>query len=488
MIDLLTKIHNKLTLEFKISYRARHKVKINDFTLNTWIFVPNSLGINSQTYRRDDFYKDVRTNLRLITPVFLLREIVADNAVPLKNLENAMRQMASSPTRTNEVEYEYQIKMFSAIFKSAIRDQSLYIINHKIFSEKVLLFENFIADVRDILTKYRSLANIIQTPTVTNKQYDYYNFGDEFLSNVTEKTLYRLLLKIDKLPDSAPEKNIRMPIAHLLQQEAAYRVTKGFPSVSTSNDKKHSNLIFRFGALKKYIESDLFLNANKKREGVLVEQVYYSIAAGLSMIFATGIAFSFQKTYGNFTMPLFVALVVSYMLKDRIKELMRYYFAYKMGGKYFDNKTTLSLKENQIGWSKEGFDFIPEKNIPKEVLKTRNRIPLVEADNRYAKETIILYRKSVQIDREILDQNSSYDIAGIVEILRLNMTSFMKNADNPEFPVYALEKDFSLKKIIGEKNYYLNFVFHFKYETVEKYKRFRVTFNRDKVVAIEEIK
>ena len=68
------------------------------------------------------------------------------------------------------------------------------------------------------------------------------------------------------------------------------------------------------------------------------------------------------------------------------------------------------------------------------------------------------------------------------------MTSFMKNADNPEFPVYALEEDFSLKKIVGEKNYYLNFVFHFKYEAVEKYKRFRVTFNRDKVVAIEEVK
>ena len=37
------------------------------------------------------------------------------------------------------------------------------------------------------------------------------------------------------------------------------------------------------------------------------------------MIFATGIAFAFQQKYGNFTIPLFVALVISYMLKDRIK-------------------------------------------------------------------------------------------------------------------------------------------------------------------------
>ena len=106
-----------------------------------------------------------------------------------------------------------------------------------------------------------------------------------------------------------------------------------------------------------------FLNAKKKREGIIAEQVYFSVAAGISMIFATAIAFSFQQRYGNFTMPFFVALVVSYMLKDRIKELFRYYFAHKHRSKYFDNKTTFGIGHNQIGWSREGFDFISQSNI-----------------------------------------------------------------------------------------------------------------------------
>jgi hypothetical protein len=42
-------------------------------------------------------------------------------------------------------------------------------------------------------------------------------------------------------------------------------------------------------------------------------------------------------------MPFFVALVVSYMLKDRIKELGRYYFAHKLGKNYYDHKTKLPL-------------------------------------------------------------------------------------------------------------------------------------------------
>ena len=103
------------------------------------------------------------------------------------------------------------------------------------------------------------------------------------------------------------------------------------------------------GCWKNMRRSDLFLKASKKKDGVLVEQIYYSIAAGLSMIFATVVAFSFQKKYGNFTMPLFVALVVSHMLKDRIKELMRFYFAHRLGKNYFDRKTTISMNERE--WS-----------------------------------------------------------------------------------------------------------------------------------------
>lgn len=33
-----------------------------------------------------------------------------------------------------------------------------------------------------------------------------------------------------------------------------------------------------------------------------------------------------------------IVLVISYMLKDRIKDLLRYYFAHKLGNKYYDKK------------------------------------------------------------------------------------------------------------------------------------------------------
>ena len=81
------------------------------------------------------------------------------------------------------------------------------------------------------------------------------------------------------------------------------------------------------------------------------------------MVFATVVAFAFQRRFGNFSGPLFVALVVSYMLKARIKELARYYFAHRLGRKYLDNTADINIKEQPIGWLKEGMDFISDGKV-----------------------------------------------------------------------------------------------------------------------------
>jgi len=131
MIDIKVRIHDRFSIEFKVGFVVRRKLKDNDFAINTWIFIPNSLDLNPVTYTKPQFYRDVKSNVRLITPKFLLREIVSGNALPLHNLEKAMTALANDPTRTNVGEYEYQIKMFSAIVKSAQRDEIAHIISNK---------------------------------------------------------------------------------------------------------------------------------------------------------------------------------------------------------------------------------------------------------------------------------------------------------------------------------------------------------------------
>ena len=184
-------------------------------------------------------------------------------------------------------------------------------------------------------------------------------------------------------------------------------------------------------------------------------------------------------------MPFFVALVVSYVLKDRIKELSRHYFASKLGRRYFDHKTKMSLNNNDIGWSKEAMDFISESKVPAEVLRFRNRSAILEADNRNDDEKIILYRKLIRINRINLDKVSDYYSSGINDIIRFNVSGFMNKMDNPEVPLYHLDEKNSFSIINGEKIYFMNLVIQFKNEDQIFYRRYRLVVNREGIKYVE---
>lgn len=487
MIEITAKVHDKFSIEFKVGFIVRRKLKVNHFAINTWIFVPNSLDINPLTYSKNQFYRDVKSNIRLITPIFLLREISAGSAIPFHNLEKAFQTIASEPTRTNIREYEYQIKMFTAIFKSAIRNEVIHLLNNTIEDDVEYLVNAYLESINDITAKYRDLRRMINVPTISPEILDYYFFGDEFISDSVEQSSCRIVRFLEIRNKKKYSKAIEA-LAGFWRKETMYKREKGYIIVDKNSPTRNREFVFRRGILKKYIESDLFLQARKKKDGILIEQIYYSIAAGLSMIFATAIAFSVQMKYGNFTMPLFVALVVSYMLKDRIKELMRFYFAHQLGSRYFDHKTTICIKDTPIGWSKEAMDFITDDKVPREVMDIRSRSPLLEAENRTMDEKILLYRKLVHIDREEIGKNSDYLIAGINDIMRLHLTRFMQKMDNPGESLYLLDENNAASIIQGEKVYYLNIVMQLQFDNQVDYKRFRVILTQSGITQLEELK
>lgn len=486
MIDIMTKIHDKFSIEFKVGFVTRRRQRMNDFSVYMWIFVPNSLDINPSTYPKSKFYRDVKSNVRLITPKFLLREIVDGAAVPLRHIEAAFSAMASSPTRTAVAEYEYQIKMFVAIFKSALRNEMNHICRNELPGDIDYLCRAYANNVTRILGEYRRLKNIINVPGVPQEVLNYYRFGDEFICDIVDQHTLKLVRRLAGSPHEDYAELIAL-LSKLIREVEGYRTLMGYGTLKADAPHHNRDLVFRHGVLKKYIESDLFLKVPKKRDGVVVEQLYYSIAAGLSMIFATVVSFSFQQKFGNFTMPLFIALVISYMLKDRIKELMRFYFAHRIGSKYFDNKATISIKELPIGWMKEGMDFLSERKVPREVMNLRSRSPLLQAENRISDEKIILYRKSVHIDRDKLERNSIYPTDGINDIIRLHVNSFIQKMDNPQVPLYMLDEQDRLKSVECDKVYFLNIVLQYQYDDKIEYKRFRIAVSRSGIDSIDEM-
>ena len=482
MIIIQAKKHDNFSVEFKFGFNCTDDGIRDDFSVNAWIFVPNSLDINSENYGKKQFYRDVKSNVRLITPVYLLRDIAQDQSQPLTLLRNALERVAQDPVQALDA-YEYHLKMFAAIFKSALRDQVRHMQEAGSLDKAVYLVEDYVENAGLVLRKFRALYRIIDVPTVPEKTRRLFSLCDEFMSHVVEMRTIRMISAVDAYPESETRSYIRERFTQFLAGEYAYKKSKGYDVMN--NDPKHDReLVYHRGMLKKFIESELYIRLDKKKDGVAIEQIYYSIAAGAAMIFATAAAWITQVKYGNITWPLFLVLVVSYMLKDRIKDLLRYYFAHKLGNKYYDNKASVTIGKNWIGQIREGFDFISRSRTPDHVRKLRDDAAAVEDESRIFEEKVLLYRKRISIDDEALSRNDDYPMRGINEILRLHLHRFTHKMDNPVVPIDSMNEDGSITSRNVEKIYYIHIVFQLQHDGDAKYHHFCISMTRDGVLDI----
>lgn len=492
MISIQAKKHDDFAVEFKFGFDCAKEGIRDDFSVNAWMFVPSSLDINPEVYGKKQFYRDIKSNVRLITPSYSLSEIAADDSLPLTLLRCAMAKVAGSAQESDVAAYEYHLKMFAAIFKSALRDSATSLKNAVSIPEADNpesadhLVEDYLGNSAIILSKYRSLYAIIDVPSVSDQIRNYFRLCDEFITHTVEIQTIRIVRSMDSAAKTPQQEAVRQRFAQMVMDQREYKKQKGYGVLN--GDVTHDRrLVHHRGMLKKLIESDLYINLRKRKDGVAVEQLMYSIAAGVAMIFATGVAWFTQVKYGNITWPLFVVLVVSYMLKDRIKELMRYYFAHKLGDKYFDKKADISIGKTRVGVLKEGFDFISWDRTPQTVKEMRENASSIADETRVFEEKILLYRKNITIDDLALQSNADYPMRGINEIMRLHLTRFSHKMDNPIVPIDTFDENGNVITIQVQKSYYINIVFQLQHNCKVDYHHFRITMTRDGVLHVVEL-
>ena len=484
MIDLQTKIHDKFTLEFKVGFitkKNQNILKVNDFVMNTWIFVPNSLDINKSKYSKENFYRDIKSGVRLITPSYKLHDLANDDTLlPWQLIETNTKVIQKHPENTDSL--LHAIKMYCAITKSATREAYNAIAkdNDSNIRPKTI---DFLNDIAKTLAKFRQLKDRIGSDLDPQIQQAF-RYGDEFLSNIMEQYGYRLR-EFVRLKHSAEYQQLEPIFKKTLIAEKEYKNAQNHLRIHRDSDDGNGRFVYHASLLKKFAESDLFLQANKSHNTFLIEQIFYSATAGIAMLFATVTSFFFQQKYGNFTFPFLVALVISYMFKDRIKDLLRMIFAKRLSSRIYDTKTVFRINKQKIGWTKDSFDFVEGDKVPQEVLAARQRTQLFDMVSGND-EKIILYRKKVQLHRDQLAKASPYPLNGINDNIRLNITEFLRKMDNPNIPLQASWEDTNYSIIIGKKVYYIHFVIQCSFEGQTEYKHIVLACNRDGILDVKE--
>ena len=498
-IQQAVKPHDKYQIEIKLDYELL-EAKETRYKISTYIFVPQNLGISRNSYTKADFYRDIQNYIRLKTPAFILRDFTENSTSPLAALERivSIENWANDPACKEQIINNF--KLLSAMLKSSIRDHFNLIKqriseatpNSKIHLIIHNLVEEFLTESQKITDKYRSFYAIFNLPNVEAEVFTAYKLTDESISLLAEESSVEMFQIVGAYLKKSDRVDFKQKLSERVKAETKHRRSHGYRSILKMGDE-NEEYTFRTSVLKKYASSVLYLSTAVRREGRELEQLLFAIAAGMSMVFATVVAFYFQYRYGNFTFPFFVALVVGYMFKDRIKELGRALFARYLQDNLYDRRIVIRTQDgnHKLGILKEKVAFVREKDIPKDAIRARNKDPFTELDNDGQGEDIICYSKEIVLYTQAFQDIFADvpEITGINDIIRYDIRVYLKKMAEPvQERIYV--QDGQLCSVQCHKVYHLNFVTRYMSlypKKVKLYKRIRLVLNREGIKRVEHV-
>jgi hypothetical protein len=433
--------HDLYQIEIKLDYELLDDNKTN-YRVYTYYFLPESLGISGDSYPKSEFYRDVQNYIRLKTPDLDLRAIAEQADSPLTAIHQIVKTDGWQHGATSKTQLVNNLKLLSDILKTSMREHFLLIYKrieeapdgaeiHRIIDN---LVELFLAGTETITSRYRVLFGEFNLPGVDPEIFNAYSLTDEYISLLIEEAAIEMYQIVDTYLKNGKWEQFKGQLSTQAEKEIKHRQAMGYGSVLKEGDDNET-YVFRASALKTYAASVLFLSTDIHREGRGTEQILYAAAAGLSMIFATVIAFYFQRVYGSLTTPFFAALVVGYMFKDRIKEFARDIFSTKLQERLYDRRTDIRSLDGKykLGVLREKVSFVQEKDIPKPVLKARNKSLLDDLAIAGDREVVIRHKKDVVLYADAFE-NVSVDmpsVTGLNDITRYDMRRFLKKMAAP---------------------------------------------------------
>ncbi|MCE7983572.1 MAG: hypothetical protein DYG89_20555 [Caldilinea sp. CFX5] len=490
-------IHDRYQVEIKVEYQLLPSQQTR-YTISTYFFIPQTLGINEVTYPPAEFYRRIQNYIRLRTPRFTPQALLDDPASPLCIIERIIQEWSFLGDGQQQRLID-QCKFLRAILRRtlnrSLRQQwQLLDLSAERVEEAAVMFRHHLATVETILDRYRQCGvQIKQGLTTGNIAVDLletYNLTDEALSLVVEENLLRAMTLATTHPHPLIRETTKAQIANYIRREVDYRRHRGYGSI-LQFEGDNEQYLHRISALKKYTSSVLYLGASVSREGATAEQLLFALAAGISMFFATVVAFYFQSRYGAFTFPVFIALVVGYMFKDRIKELGRLLSLRLLQSRYYDRRIEIhTLQDNQrLGRMREKMVFLKAAELPPRIVEERNQGVMSIIENGAQGEQILCYTRDVALHTKAFARiyPDGPPITGVADILRLDVRPFLHKMDDPIEQRLGLDGD-RLRTVKCAKVYYINVVSVYtvggtKEQIVSQ--RVRVTLNRKGLIRLQ---
>lgn len=456
-------------------------------TVDAYLFIPRSLGLNQNSYPGYLFYRDLQRYSELMPRQQTLSQMLDSDGGLLSLMYESIARARSGEQEESQDEFEDAARTFCRFFKSAVDAQLQEALELRGRDVSIPAAEQFMTLTRQLLDEFRELRQPLQEPSPLTEHQRVFLLCDEYLSLLTEDSCCRLAYSIRrrKLKGHA---ELSKRLFATAQDELNYRLSQGHRSIP---DEKGNNeaLVYRRKTLRTYIESLYYMTTENKPDSRLARELLLSMAAGIAMVFATAAAFFAHVRYDNWTSTFFVILVISYMFKDRIKALTQDYLKSRGQRLFFDFRNTIrsQVSGNTLGVQLESFGFLPGKELRPEIARARNRNVLEAFNNDYVGENTTLYRSKLKLyPKRMADAFPNSDIRGLHQIIRYDLSRFARKMEKSKSRLF-LPNETDYDKHRGRYTYHLHLIIEFRSATVQQLLHFRIIMSNDGIIRIEKI-
>ena len=320
--------------------------KNRDSLLEMFVFLPRDMGIRE---------RDISANLFLDSKASRYHYSISKVKFPLLKL------------KTSKSESKSDFPIFLKAFKLRLSRLALDVDVNK-------------TEMREFLYVAKSMLNDLRSTPTTDANIKDFRTADELCSYYAEQITFTYYdnCKKRKVSTAYYDDLIEFASSEREYRKQAY----GLKSKEAQYIRRKED----------YFCKSINISQQNRTLRVMREQIAFSISAFLSMLLTTLVVFYFQMGYGTFSFAVFMALCVSYIFKDRFKELFRNYVAKKLDkGKFSVKSTLVDSEEHIVGHCYDLAEFVVPDN---EILNVRGKGKYTKKDED---EVVIYYKKKYDI-------------------------------------------------------------------------------------------
>ncbi len=424
--------HGPHQLELKIRYPVGQEQR-SRYNFDLYIFLPAQLRVTRESYSSRRLIDDVLSHIRHTSPRITLSGLAdpGNAASPLVSIKASLA--ACGDAKADSEVMVGDLRNLGNAFRSAIRTERsavLRIAGRGAADDLAATSRALLADLALVCQDTRRLPALCREAALERRAQVAAAWADDWVSLNAEAELLRVweALRGADAPDDLLE-----AVRARVRDETAHRRKSGYPSVVRAGDPgANERALHHESMLKKWAQGALYMSSEQLATSRGIGHMVAGIAAAAAMSFAVAATFLATHLFPANSIPWALMIVISYIFKDRIKEMLKASLSRFFPLLFFDRSGRLNdpSVDRPVGTSRETVRFCGPADCPPDVASLR----LADGNPFYEvmpEDNVIHYNKIVKLRAARL--RAVHDgLDSITEILRMKIDPWLSEMDDPQ--------------------------------------------------------